>query len=162
MTGQLLPTETVIVEIKENRKERCCMTEKRERRTRLRLISCVLALAASFVVGWALGTLSATSTVPPDVMLQVSTWREFETMIKVGQFQGDVVFIENGTGHRHPRMYATVKPGLEGFPPSEDGWKVYCEYDTSNIEFYLGQLKTLGVDYEILSVQDYSGEGPGR
>lgn len=85
-------------------------------------------------------------------------------MIEVGWFQGNVVFIEKRTAHRHPRIYATLKPGLNGFPPSEDGWRVYCDYGTlaSDTERFLGDLDKLGVDYEILSVQDYSGNGPGR
>jgi cell division protease FtsH len=45
------------------------------------------------------------------------------------------------------RLVATVKPNMGGFPASEKGTQVYLVIDGANREWYLNELKSMGIDH---------------
>jgi cell division protease FtsH len=45
------------------------------------------------------------------------------------------------------RLVATVESGRGGFPPSEKGTQIFLPIDAVNRDWYLNELKTMGVDH---------------
>jgi cell division protease FtsH len=76
---------------------------------------------------------------------EISSWLQFVTYIdpKAGKVENNLVTVEDN------RLVAKIKPGEVGFDPSnKEGTEIYFTMDGANREFYLNELKTLGVDHK--------------
>jgi cell division protease FtsH len=73
---------------------------------------------------------------------EIPTWQEFTQYIE----QGDVE--ENSIVIKDDRVNAVVQPDAQGFPPSKDPRPVWVRIDSANREWYLKELKVLGVPFK--------------
>jgi cell division protease FtsH len=75
---------------------------------------------------------------------EIASWQQFSTLInpKATKIENNLVTVEDN------RLVAKVKPGEVGFErDAKDGTEIYFTMDGSNREFYLKELKDMGVDH---------------
>ena len=74
---------------------------------------------------------------------EIESWNDFTAWIDptAGKIEKNLVIVEDN------RLLAVVKPGENGVPPSKEGTIISFKIDSTNREWYLNQLKELGVDH---------------
>jgi cell division protease FtsH len=69
-------------------------------------------------------------------------WKEFAIHAQNGDLIDNKVLVEDS------RITGTIKPGVEGFPPSETGTAFWVGIDAGNRDFYLNRLDDLDVTFK--------------
>lgn len=74
---------------------------------------------------------------------EIERWSQFAAYIdpQAGKIKDNLVIIEDN------RLVATVKPGEVGFGNSEQGTMIWFPIDHANRDWYLNELKAMGVDH---------------
>ena len=73
---------------------------------------------------------------------EIPTWQEFTQFVQQGDIEHDSVVIKDD------RVTASVESGAQGFPPSDKPTPIWVRIDSANREWYLNELKALGVSFK--------------